>query len=359
MDQIENKEAAALTAEEKERRCRENLEKAIAAVKAALPGMTLLEHEPMSEHCSFRIGGPARALAVPQDVMSLAKLCSVLKDNHVAPMMLGNGTNILFPDEGLERLFLVSTEKLQNMFLLPDGALYAEAGVPLAKLASFAQHSGLAGLEFASGIPGTVGGGTIMNAGAYGGELKDVIESVVCLYVPEQRLYELSNEQCAFAYRTSLFKRMGGCLILSVVFRLEKGDGEAIAARMRELNERRRDKQPLDLPSAGSAFKRPEGYYAAALIDEAGLKGYTVGGAQVSEKHAGFVVNRGGATSHDVYELLMHVRNTVYREKGVELEPEIIILPPDYALEDFGPAVKGNFVTFNFAPGEEERKEQS
>ena len=345
MDDIERKQEETAAAEENPNRCRENLEKAVAAVKEALPGMTLLEHEPMSQHSSFRIGGPVRALAVPSDVTSLTKLCSVLKQNHIAPMMLGNGTNILFPDEGLDQVFLVSTEKLTKMFLLPDGALYAEAGVSLSKLASFAQQNGLAGLEFASGIPGTVGGGTIMNAGAYGGELKDAIESVVCLYVPDQRLYELTNEQCAFAYRSSLFKKLGGCLVLSVVFRLEKGDGEAIAAKMRELNERRRDKQPLDLPSAGSAFKRPEGYYAAALIDEAGLKGYTVGGAQVSEKHAGFVVNIGGATSHDVYDLMMHVRNTVYREKGVQMEPEIIILPPDYRLEDFGPAVKPNIIT--------------
>ena len=348
MDQKENKET--LSAEEISARCRENLEKAIAAVKKALPGMTLLENEPMERHSSFKIGGPVRALAVPEDVSSLSRLCSILKDNHIAPMMLGNGTNVLFPDEGLPELFIVSTEKLQKLFLLPDGAIYAEAGVSLSKLASFAQQNGLAGLEFASGIPGTVGGGTIMNAGAYGGELKDVIESVVCLYVPEQRLYELSNEQCAFAYRTSLFKRLGGCLILSVVFRPEKGEGEAIAAKMRELNERRRDKQPLDLPSAGSAFKRPEGYYAAALIDEAGLKGYTVGGAQVSEKHAGFVVNIGGATSHDVYDLLMHVRETVWREKGVQLEPEIIILPPDYRLEDNGPAVHRNHITVNEIP---------
>ena len=345
MDDIERKQEETTAAEENPNRCRENLEKAVAAVKEALPGMTLLEHEPMSQHSSFRIGGPVRALAAPSDVTSLTKLCSVLKQNHIAPMMLGNGTNILFPDEGLDQVFLVSTEKLIKMFLLPDGALYAEAGVSLSKLASFAQQNGLAGLEFASGIPGTVGGGTIMNAGAYGGELKDAIESVVCLYVPDQRLYELTNEQCAFAYRSSLFKKLGGCLVLSVVFRLEKGDGEAIAAKMRELNERRRDKQPLDLPSAGSAFKRPEGYYAAALIDEAGLKGYTVGGAQVSEKHAGFVVNIGGATSHDVYDLMMHVRNTVYREKGVQMEPEIIILPPDYRLEDFGPAVKPNIIT--------------
>ena len=355
MDNIEQNQVK-LTPEEESARCRENLEKAIAAVKQALPGMTLYEHEPMSAHSSFRIGGPVRALAVPEDVISLSRLCSILKDNHIAPMMLGNGTNILFPDEGLEELFLVSTEKLTKMFLLPDGAIYAEAGVSLSKLASFAQQNSLAGLEFASGIPGTVGGGTIMNAGAYGGELKDVIESVVCLYVPEQRLYELSNEQCAFSYRTSLFKRLGGCLILSVVFRLAAGDGEDIAAKMRELNERRRDKQPLDLPSAGSAFKRPEGYFAAALIDEAGLKGFRIGGAQVSEKHAGFVVNVGGATSHDVYDLLMHVRKTVYEQKGIALEPEIIILPPDYRLEDFGPAVHGNRITFTETAEDEEDK---
>ena len=352
MSDIEQKEIRTAPEEEKER-CRENLEKAIAAVKEALPGMTLLEREPMSAHCSFRIGGPARALAVPEDVMSLAKLCSILKENHIAPMMLGNGTNILFPDEGLPLLFLVSTEKLQKLFLLPDGALYAEAGVPLSRLASFAQQNGLAGLEFASGIPGTVGGGTIMNAGAYGGELKDAIESVVCLYVPEQRLYELNNEQCAFAYRTSLFKRMGGCLILSVVFRLEKGEGETIAAKMRELNERRRDKQPLDLPSAGSAFKRPEGHYAAALIEQAGLKGYAIGGAQVSEKHAGFVVNRGGATSHEVHELMRHIRRTVYEHSRIALEPEMILLPPDFKLEDHGPQVPLHRV---WGPGVEEEK---
>lgn len=334
-----------------EKRCRENLEAAIAAVKQTLPGMKLLENEPMREHSSFRIGGPVRALAAPDNVTSLARMCSILKEHHIAPMMLGNGTNILFPDEGLPGLFLVSTEKLTKMFLLPDGAIYAEAGVSLSKLASFAQQNGLAGLEFASGIPGTVGGGTIMNAGAYGGELKDAIESVVCLYVPDQGLYELTNEQCAFGYRTSVFKKMGGCLVVSAVFRLEKGEGETIAAKMRELNERRREKQPLDLPSAGSAFKRPEGYFAAALIDECGLKGATVGGAQVSEKHAGFVVNLGGASSHDVYDLMMLVRNTVYREKGVPLEPEIIILPPEYRLEDNGPAVHGNRVTFTGVPG--------
>ncbi len=332
----------------------ENLEKAIARIKEVLPGMTLLEQEPLAAHSSFRIGGPARALAVPQDVDSLARVCSILKDHELAPFLLGNGTNLLFPDEGLQELFLLSTEKLQRIFLLPDGAIYAEAGVSLSKLASFAQQNGLAGLEFASGIPGSVGGGCFINAGAYGGELKDVIESVVCLYTPDQGLYELASEQCAFGYRKSYFSTHGGCVILSAVFRLQSGNREEIAAKMRELNERRRAKQPLDLPSAGSSFKRPEGHFAGALIEQAGLKGYTVGGAQVSEKHAGFVVNIGGATSHDVYDLMMHVRKTVYEQSGVVLEPEVIILPPDYRLEDKGPKVRGNRITVNEFPGNSE-----
>ena len=178
-----------------------------------------------------------------------------------------------------------------------------------------------------------------MNAGAYGGELKDVVESVVVQYLPEQAMYELTNEQCRFGYRTSLFQKVGGIVILSAVFRLEKGDGAAIADKMRELNARRRDKQPLDLPSAGSAFRRPEGHYAAALIEQAGLKGYAIGGAQVSEKHAGFVVNRGGATSHEVHELMRHIRKTVHEHSGIALEPEMILLPPDFKIEDHSPQV--------------------
>ena len=331
----------------------ENLEKAIADVRASFPGMTLLEQEPMSAHSSFRIGGPVRALAIPSDVTSLTRLCDILKQHHIAPFILGNGTNILFPDEGLQDLFIISTEKLQNIFLLPDGAIYAEAGVSLARLSAFAQENGLAGLEFAGGIPGTLGGGCIMNAGAYGGELKDVIESVVFLYVPDQSLYELSNADCTFSYRQSIFQKTPGCIVLSAVFRLEKDDPQAIARRMQELSEKRRAKQPLEYPSAGSAFRRPEGYYAAALIEEAGLKGYTVGGAQVSEKHSGFVINIGGATSHDVYDLMMHVRNTVYQERGVFLEPEIMILAPDYRLEDHGPQVPRNRVTAVSEPVQE------
>jgi len=329
----------------------ENLERAIAAIKEKLPGMTLLENEPMSAHSSFKIGGPVRALAFPSDMTSLSIVCSCLKTEKVPPYVVGNCTNILFPDEGLKDLFIVCTEKLNKLFLLPDGAIYAECGVSMAKLASFAHQNGLTGLEFASGIPGSVGGGVVMNAGAYGGELKDTIESVVCLYFPDQGLWELTGEQCKFGYRTSLFKTMGGCTVVSAVFRLKEGNKDEIAAKMRELNEKRRDKQPLDLPSAGSAFKRPAGYFAAALIEECGLKGYRIGGAQVSEKHSGFVVNRGGATSHDVYELMKHVRNTVYQMKQIELEPEIIMLSPDYHLEDNSPAVGNNRITILSDPG--------
>ena len=330
----------------------ENLESAIAEIKERMPGLKLLENEPMREHCSFKIGGPARALASPADMTSLTKICHILKQHGLAPMLIGNATNLLFPDEGLADLFLISTEKLTKLYLLPDGAIYAEAGVPLSRLAAFAQQNGLTGLEFASGIPGTVGGGVRMNAGAYDGELKDVVESVVYCYLPEQALYEMPKENCRFGYRSSIFQKASGFAILSAVFRLQEGDPEQIAAKMRELNDRRREKQPLDLPSAGSAFRRPEGHYAAALIDEAGLKGYRVGGAQVSEKHAGFVVNTGDATSHDVYDLMMHVRNTVYEKTGVVLEPEIVLLPPDYRLIDDSPATPGNRVTINDAGGQ-------
>lgn len=320
----------------------EKLENAIAEIKKVFPGMKILENEPMRAHCSFRTGGPVRALAYPSDLSSLTKLCCILKEHELAPLMLGNCTNIVFPDEGMSEVFAICTEKLTKLFLLPDGAIYAECGVPLSRLAAFAQQNGLAGLEFASGIPGSVGGGVMMNAGAYGGELKDAVESVVCYYLPEQRLYEVTAEKCQFGYRDSFFKKLPGNVIISAVFRLHEGDKDEIAAKMRELNERRRDKQPLDLPSAGSAFKRPEGHYAAALIDEAGLKGFSVGGAQVSEKHAGFIVNTGSATSADIHELMKQVRKRVYDSSQVLLEPEIILLPPDYKLEDRGPQVPRN-----------------
>lgn len=320
------------------------IEKALKEIKEQMPGLKILENEVMADHCSFKSGGAVRALLAPQSINSLAKICCVLKENKVLPFILGNGTNVVFSDEGNSELVVISTENLQEMHMLDEGYIYAECGVSLARLAAFAQENGLTGLEFASGIPGTIGGGVMMNAGAYGGELKDTVDSVTTYYLPEQRLYEFTNEQCKFSYRHSVFQEYGGNFILNAVFKLEKGDKDEISEKMKELNEKRRSKQPLDLPSAGSAFKRPEGYYAAALIEECGLMGYTIGGAQVSEKHAGFIVNKGGASSRDLYELMDHVRRTVYEKKGVTLEPEIILLSSEYRLEDNSPPVPRNAV---------------
>ena len=320
----------------------ERLERAIEEIKCQLPGLKIFENEDMSLHTSFRSGGPARAFAAPDGIMSLTKLLAILKDNHLAPYILGNGTNVVFPDEGTPLLFVVSTEKLQTMYTLPDGSIYAESGVSLSRLAAFALENSLTGLEFASGIPGTVGGAVMMNAGAYGGEIKDALSSAVIYYLPDQGLYELPNEKCSFAYRSSFFQKTPGCVILSAVFTLKKGDRDKISTEMKELNSRRRDKQPLELPSAGSAFRRPEGHYAAALIEQCGLKGFSIGGAQVSEKHAGFIVNTGNASSRNLYDLILHVRNTVYKETGVGMDPEIILLPPDYVLEDNGPEIHRN-----------------
>ena len=230
-------------------------------------------------------------------------------------------------------MYLIS-ELARHSILSQSGLLPSRNQVwRFAKLASFAQQNGLTGLEFASGIPGTVGGGVLMNAGAYGGEMKDVVDSVVVYYLPDQALTEVKGEDADFSYRHSGFESIQ-CAILGAVFKLTPDDPEAIAARMKEINDKRREKQPLDMPSAGSAFKRPETGYAAAYIDQAGLKGYSVGGAQVSEKHAGFVVNTGEATYDDVVALMDHVRRVVYDKFKVTLMPEIRIYPKGMLLVD-------------------------
>ena len=257
------------------------------------------KNEPMSAHTTFKVGGCADICFFPASEEELMAAMKAAQEKSVPMMVMGNGSNMIVRDGGIRGLVII----LGNDFggISVDGnRITCQAGASLARLANAALENSLTGLEFASGIPGTVGGGLLMNAGAYGGELKDVVESVVYYFLPQQTLLEAPAEACGFGYRTSNFKTQGGCAILSAVFRPEKGDKEQIAAKMRELNEKRREKQPLDLPSAGSAFKRPEGHFAAALIEQAGLKGYTVGGAQVSEKHSGFVVNKGNATSKDV-----------------------------------------------------------
>ena len=311
----------------------ESLENAIAKIKEEMPGLELREHESMRGHCSFRLGGEVRVFIQPKDVWDMSKVFFILHHFDVAPLMVGKCTNLIIPEEGLD-ICVVSTEGLQGLRMgETENTVYAEAGVSLARVAQFAQQNGLAGLEFASGIPGSVGGAVLMNAGAYGGEMKDVVDSVVLYYLTDQALTEVKGEDAGFAYRHSNFEGIP-CAILGAVFKLTPDDPEAIAARMKEINDKRREKQPLDMPSAGSAFKRPETGYAAALIDQAGLKGYTVGGAQVSEKHAGFVVNTGNATYDDVVALMDYVRRDVYEKFKVTLMPEIKIYPKGMILVD-------------------------
>ena len=294
-------------------------------IRNTLPDVSVTEQEPMKAHCSFRTGGPAAAFLVPENEGSMLKLLAVLSENEIPFIVLGNGTNVVFRDESLPYC-IISTEKLQEISLTEEGYVSAQAGAALSRVATFAYENSLTGMEFASGIPGSAGGGVLMNAGAYGGELKDIILSVRCCGKNGKYIQELPAEQCDFRYRHSLFQS-GDYVILGAVFRLERGEKSGIAAKMKELNARRREKQPLDLPSAGSAFKRPEGHYAAALIEQCGLKGTAVGGAQVSEKHAGFIVNTGTATSADLEALLTLVSDTVKERTGIELQREIILFP--------------------------------
>ena len=291
-------------------------------LSAALPGVPMQAAEPLAKHTSFRIGGPAEVLLCPRSEAELGAALAVCRAEGISPRILGGGTNILAPDGGVPGV-VISTRGLDGLELTGDGLITAGAGVPLARLALFAQKNGLTGLEFAHGIPGTVGGGMYMNAGAYGGELVQVAVSARFL-TREGELLTLEGEAMGLGYRRSAFMAMSG-VIVSASFRLTPGDPEAILARMRELMERRKASQPLDLPSAGSTFKRPVGGYAAALIQEAGLKGLRVGDAQVSEKHSGFVVNLGHATSAEVLTLIARVRDRVKANSGIELEPEVRI----------------------------------
>ena len=290
---------------------------------AALPGLKVLCQEPMAGHTTFKVGGPARRMAAPSSVEEMAALLTLAEKEEWPLLLLGNGSNLLVSDEGVDAL-VIHTGGLDTMTLLEGGRIRAEAGLSLNKLAVFAQKNGLAGLEFAHGIPGSLGGGIRMNAGAYGGEMCQVVESVTA-WIPGTGVVEIPVEEMAFSYRHSRFTGERG-VVLAATFRLTGDAPEAIRARMDDLIGRRKEKQPLEYPSAGSTFKRPVGGYAAALIDQCGLKGLTVGGAQVSEKHAGFVINIGNATYADVTELIRQVQARVQEEKGVRLEPEVKII---------------------------------
>ena len=277
--------------------------------------------EPMSRHTSFRIGGPAEVMAFPKTAGELAYLLqlSALLDCKTA--ILGAGTNVLAPDGGIDGIVICLKDALEGMEVLSDCRLRVYAGVTMTRAAVFAAAQCLSGLEFAHGIPGTVGGGVYMNAGAYGGEISQVCESVDVMR-PTGEIITLSAAEMEFSYRHSRIEGTGD-IVISAVFALEPKPEEEIRSQMQELMRRRSGSQPLDLPSAGSAFKRPVGGYAAALIDQAGLKGFRIGGAAVSEKHAGFVVNLGNATARDVKALLESVADKVYDNSNIRLEPEV------------------------------------
>lgn len=298
----------------------------VSRLSAALPALEIRENEPMSEHCSFKIGGPARLMLLPSSAEEAASALAILRSSGAQVLIVGSCTNLLIPDEGYPGAVVRMSKPASSMELLDAARIRAQAGATLNALAVFAAQHELTGLEFAHGIPGSVGGGVAMNAGAYGGEMRDVLESAE--YVDKDgAIRTLSGDALGLSYRHSAFSDTDK-LITSAVFRLTPGDGEAVRARMNELIEKRRASQPLDMPSAGSTFKRPETGYAAALIDQAGLKGLSVGGAMVSTKHAGFVVNAGGATYSDVIELMREVRRRVYEFSGVLLEPEVKIIGP-------------------------------
>ena len=295
-------------------------------IRDYLPDLKVVCDEPMSRHTSFRVGGPAKRMAFPSSGKQLVLLMSFAEECGARPLVIGNGTNLLAPDEGLDRLVIDITEGMTRLEAGEEpNTILAECGVPLARLADFACRLGLTGLEFAHGIPGSLGGAVCMNAGAYGGEMKQVVKSATILF-PQEGIRTLQGDELDFSYRHSVLSDRPEGVVLHAVVELAPGDEEAIREKMRELMGRRKASQPLEWPSAGSTFKRPEGHFAGPLIEGCGLKGYTVGGAQVSEKHAGFVINRGGATCADVLAVIRHVQETVEQAHGVRLEPEVRIL---------------------------------
>ncbi|MBQ3114782.1 MAG: UDP-N-acetylmuramate dehydrogenase [Clostridia bacterium] len=273
----------------------------------------------MSNHTSFKIGGPASVVVVPDTIEDLCEIIKALKDTKYTVM--GNGTNLLVSDKGFDGTVVKISGGL-NEISVSDTVITAGAGALLSKVGAVAKQNSLSGFEFASGIPGTVGGAVFMNAGAYGGEMKDIVVSST--YVDSQgNTGEITEHN--FGYRTSIYKGTDK-YVVSAKFKLEKGDSKEIADKMLDLAHRRAEKQPLEYPSAGSVFKRPEGYFAGALIEQAGLKGKQIGGACVSEKHSGFIINKGGATCDDVLKLIDFVRETVEKQFGVTLEQEIRLL---------------------------------
>ena len=288
-----------------------------------LPNLSLLREEPMAAHTTFRIGGPARRMAQVRSSEELSALLTLVHGEGYPYLLLGNGSNLLVSDNGIDAL-VIHTGELQRITQVDDTTLYAEAGVSLARLAVFAMKHGLTGLEFAHGIPGSLGGAVCMNAGAYGGEMSHVLSQVTA-WLPDRGLCRMTRDELALAYRHTYFTDHDG-VVLGATLQLQNGVEAEIRAQMEDFIGRRREKQPLEYPSAGSVFKRPEGHFAGALIEQCGLKGLTIGGAQVSEKHAGFIINVGDATCADVLALIAEIQNIVLAKTGVQLEPEVRVI---------------------------------
>ena len=293
-------------------------------LKQHLPQLDLRVAEPMAKHTTFRVGGPAALLALPKGEGEVRQILRLAHQMGVAPFFLGKGSNLLVADEGVDRFLVKLPGGLTRLEREGEAGLYVGSGVTLAQAATFAAQAGLSGLEFAHGIPGSRGGGVFMNAGAYDGEMAQVIAWVDCLDETGAP-HRLAGADLALGYRTSCFTQRPW-LITGARLTLTPGDPAAIRAKMADLAQRRRAKQPLEYPSAGSTFKRPPGHFAGGLIEQCGLKGYQIGGAQVSEKHAGFVINTGGATCQDILDLIHHVRQVVRDQTGVLLEPEVRLL---------------------------------
>lgn len=297
------------------------LDKEVDGTHGALNDLKYVKDEPMSRHTSFRVGGAARRMAFPCTTEQLVILMGVAEECGVRPFLMGNGTNLLVDDAGLDTLVVNTSELLTKIERADACTIAAEAGASLSRIASFACAQGLSGLAFAHGIPGTLGGGVAMNAGAYESDLSHVVSEVTALFPDGIRT--LHGEELAFGYRRSIFTDHPDAVVLRAKLRLDHGKEDDIRAEMDALMERRKKSQPLNLPSAGSFFKRPEGHFAGALIEGCALKGVREGGAQVSEKHAGFVVNAGGATCADIVALAERVRAVVYEKTGVTLMPEV------------------------------------
>jgi len=288
-----------------------------------MAAMQILYNEPMKNHTSFKLGGPADIFIEPDDRPELVKAIKDLREQGTPYYIIGNGSNLLVSDKGLKGAVVRIGEKFGNVSINND-IITAESGVLLSTLSKMAAREGLTGMEFASGIPGSLGGAVTMNAGAYGGEMKDIVEWVEVLD-QDLNLKRLKNDEMKFMYRKSIIEP-GKHIVLRCCIKLKKGNKDEIDNKMAELAEKRKSKQPLHLPSAGSTFKRPEGYFAGKLIEDAGLRGFSIGGAQVSTLHCGFVVNNGDATAKDVYDLIRHVQKTVFEKFNVMLEPEVKIL---------------------------------